>query len=140
MTPAHFLIGDRFADVAALPRGQQYPYQRRWFKLQDLLDHFWRRFVAEILPQFHHMNKWTREKPTFEVGDIVLILEKDDRGHWPLGRIMEIQRTERDGRVRKVLVKSNGQTYARSAHGLLLLDSLLEEQRMKTAYEKRPQE
>ena len=131
LTPAHFLIGDRFTDIAALPAGQKYPHQRRWFALQSILDQFWRRFVAEILPQFHLMNGWVREVPGLQVGDVVLVLEKDDRGNWPLGRILEVYPTERDGRTRKVKVKMATGTFVRSSHGLLLLDAMLGKKRQQ---------
>jgi hypothetical protein len=90
LTPNHFLIGSRYTDIAVLPPGQTYPYNRRWFFLQDTLDAFWARFVAEVIPMNHELNSWLRPQNEFHVGDVVLILERNERGIWKLG-IIEIR-------------------------------------------------
>ena len=88
------------------------------------LDQFWRRFVAEITPQFHCMNKWQRELPNLKIGDVVLVLEKDDRARWPLARITAVTKTDRDGLVRRVQIRMGGVLVERSSQGLLLLESM----------------
>lgn len=121
LTPNHFLMGERYLDVAVLPAGQQYPYTRRWFHLQTIMDSFWRRFVAEIIPAYNVMNKWVHPDGEFKVGDVVLILEKNERGLWKLAIVEEVFPTERDNLIRRVKIRSNYKVYERSTHGLIQL-------------------
>ena len=129
LTQSHFLMGDRYRDVARLPDGFAYPYKRRWFHIQDLLDTFWRRFVTNITPHFHRLNKWASDRPELQTGDVVLVLDTDDRARWPLGRVVETHATERDGRIRKVTIKVGKQLILRSAHHVLLLLAMKQNKR-----------
>jgi hypothetical protein len=121
LTPNHFLLGSLYTDVAVLPAGQSYPFNRRWFFLQDILDGFWRRFLAEIVPQYHEMNHWLRPQGDLHVGDVVLLLEKNERGLWKLGIIEDVLPTERDNLIRRVTVRVGKKSFDRSTHGLILL-------------------
>jgi hypothetical protein len=100
-----------------LPPGQTYPYNRRWFFLQDTLDAFWARFVSEVIPMNHELNSWLRPQNEFHVG----ILERNERGIWKLGIIEAVLPTERDNLIRRVHVRTNGKLFERSTHGLIQL-------------------
>ena len=122
LTPAHFLRGKGFQQLASLPSGEEWPPTRRWFKMQKLLDGFWKRFVREITPNLNRLNKWVKEEKDLNVGDIVVFFEnKNPRGIYPLGKVTNIHRNPRDGHVRSVEIVSGGKTYLRSVSKLMFL-------------------
>ena len=110
LTPNHFLhgqIGGQFAPGSV--DDMAYHPQRRWRRVQELVKHFWYRWVKEWLPSLNSRKKWLHPQRDLEVGNVVLVLSTDSpRGHWPLGRITEIH-PGRDGHVRvaKVQVGKN---------------------------------
>ena len=53
LTPGHFLRGSAFRALASLRDGDSWPVNRRWFKMQKIMDDFWRRFVKEITPNLN---------------------------------------------------------------------------------------
>lgn len=58
-----------------------------------------------------------------KVGDVVVVIDTPTpRGHWPIGRIVEIFPGP-DGHVRAVNVKVNDHIYKRSVHNLSYLTS-----------------
>jgi hypothetical protein len=123
LTPGHFLIGSKYQDIAV--NIDSWPPKRRWHAIQTLLDSFWSRFVKEIVPQFHKMNKWVRPQPNFQVGDVVLVLDERIRGIWPLARVIEVYTDHRDQIVRTVMITRQGKNYTRSVHKLALLDAVI---------------
>jgi hypothetical protein len=126
LTPNHFLFGERYVDVAMLPAGQDYPYDRRWFHIQSIMDSFWRRFVSEIVPDQHVFNKWVTSSGDFHLGDIVLMLDKNERGLWKLATIEAVLPTERDDQVRRVRVRAGSTVCERSTHGLIQLLAIVD--------------
>jgi len=122
LTPAHFLRGKGFQQLASLPANEEWPLTRRWFRMQRLLDEFWRRYVREITPHMNRLNKWVKEEKDLVVGDVVVIFEnKNARGIYPLGKIVKIHRNPRDQRVRTVEVLCGGKTYLRSLNKIMFL-------------------
>ena len=75
LTPGHFLMGSQYPELATLPKGKVWNVTQRWQHLQQILDAFWSRFVKELVPQYHKMNKLTRKTTVFQAGDLVLLLE-----------------------------------------------------------------
>ena len=101
---------------------------RLWEERQKLQksawDRFYRDYMAETLTK---MPKWTKEKPSIKVGDLVLVTteNKRARGEWPLARVTEIElgKSTRQGPVRTVTVKlSNGRELQRSIQQLVHLE------------------
>lgn len=127
LTPGHFLLGDRIRQLGVLPHGQDFPWNRRWFVVQSLLDEFWARFVREIIPQMHVMNKWVRDRPNIEVDDVVILFEEKARGRWPLARVVSVRATLRDGHVRTVDIRHRGKILTRSVHDILRLDAVTQD-------------
>lgn len=61
--------------------------------------------MREWLPGLNVRKKWNRTRKDISEGDIVLVIEPNlPRGHWQLGRILEIH-TGKDGHVRVARVK-----------------------------------
>ena len=85
----HGVSGGQFAPESV--DTTDFPLHRRWRRVQELTRHVWRRWIREYIPTLQHRRKWTREREDFKVGDIVLVVDPNAaRGHWPLGRIIEV--------------------------------------------------
>ena len=73
---------------------------RRWRRVQALSDCFWSRWRDEYLQSLQVRQKWTHKKPNLQVGDIVLMRDKNTaRNHWPMARVHRVN-TSKDGLVR----------------------------------------
>ena len=73
----------------------------RYLYLQRLFNHYWKRWKQEYLHHLTVRNKWRKEEPPLQVGDIVLVSEDNvSRGKWPLARVTEV-RPGRDGLVER---------------------------------------
>ena len=114
LTPNHFLhgqIGGQFAPEAV--DQVQYNPRKRWRRIQELVRHFWHRWLQEWLPGLSARKKWNQTNEDIKQGDVVLAIMPDTpRGHWPLGRIIETTRG-RDGHVRVVKVQVGKNVYSR---------------------------
>ena len=123
LTPNHFLIGRPNANLPImLPCDTSLFGRKRWKQTQALTEHFWRRFTKEYLPLLTIRTKWHKEQRNIEVGDLVLVIDKDmPRGKWKLGRIQETYPGD-DGHVRAVQVKTPTGVYTRPVVKLCLLE------------------
>ena len=78
--------------------------KRRWRQVQYLVNEFWIRWRKEYLPLLMSRQKWTSEKRSFEVDDLVLVVDQLlPRNQWCLGRIDRTHQGQ-DGRVRSAEV------------------------------------
>lgn len=109
LTPNHFLHGSMGGTFASeeIVDGTKYSPRRRWRRVQELMRHFWQRWLREWLPSLNRRKKWHKEKVDLKVDDLVLVMEKDVvRGQWPLGRIKEVFPGP-DGHIRVVKIKTS---------------------------------
>lgn len=104
LTPGHFLIGASLTslpqeDVTTIPTNRLSQYQR----LQQLLQHFWRRWSNEYINGLQQRSKWRfLNAENLKIGQMVLIKEeKLPVQDWRLGRITSIY-PGKDGVVRVV--------------------------------------
>ena len=106
LTPNHFLHGQAGGQFA--PESvdtTSFSLKRRWRRLQELVRHFWRRWLQEWLPNLNARRKWFKPERDIQVDDVVLVISPDTaRGQWPLGRILEVY-PGKDGHVRVVKVQ-----------------------------------
>ena len=59
--------------------------QDKFRQVQAILDHFWKRWMTEYVPNLTERKKWTIERKNVEVGDLVLVIEPTTpRGQWRL--------------------------------------------------------
>ena len=84
LTPNHLLLP---RSGTTLPPGvfrkEDVYSRRRWQQVQYLSDVFWCRWLREYLPSLQERQKWTRPTVNFEVGDIVLVVDKNSpRNSW----------------------------------------------------------
>ena len=123
LTPNHLLMLN--ANVV-LPPGvftKDDIYRARWRRIQYLADLFWRRWVREYLPALQVRQKWQEPKRSFQVGDVVLVLnENTPRNLWPLARVEKVF-PGRDGLVRSVEVKTQTGNMVRPVQKLCLMET-----------------
>lgn len=125
LTPNHLLMHsnvemsqpDIFTDADLNSRKQ-------WRQSQILVQHFWKRYLKEVLPNMTVAAKWnTPEKHKLAVGDVVLIVDHSaPRGHWPLRRVQECHQG-RDDRVMVVTLKTKNGTFVRPTSQVCLLET-----------------
>ncbi|XP_065640477.1 uncharacterized protein LOC136073053 [Hydra vulgaris] len=92
LTPNDFLfgqIGGKFAADAV--DATSFNPKRRWRRVQELIKHFWHRWMKEWLPMLGPRKKWNIVMGNLLVGDLVLVLsENTSKDNWPLGRVTEV--------------------------------------------------
>lgn len=78
--------------------------QKRWRRVQYLLNEFWSRWRTSYLQSLQTRSKWFRPQRNLRMSDIVVVQEDDKpRGQWRLARVVEVV-PSKDGLVRKVHV------------------------------------
>ncbi|XP_071118413.1 uncharacterized protein [Haliotis cracherodii] len=103
LTPNHFLhgqVGGSFApeSVDTTP----FNPRKRWRRIQDLIRHFWSRWMKEWIPSLNRRRKWLTHQPDINVNDIVLLISPNTpRGHWPMGKVIKTH-PGKDGYTRVV--------------------------------------
>nr|XP_055045170.1 uncharacterized protein LOC129431346 [Misgurnus anguillicaudatus] len=84
-------------------------YTKQWRQVQALANQFWTRWSREYLPCLQQRQKWTVPRKNLQVGDVVLLRDKQiARNCWPMARITAIF-PGLDGHVRKVEVTTSDQ-------------------------------
>ena len=122
LTPSHFLHGELGRRAAPVPVDEIHHPRQRWRRVQELIRHFWRRWMQEWLPGLGSRKKWHSPKREFHVGDVVLVVSSDTaRGNWPLGRIVSVH-PGRDGHVRVVKVRIGETVFTRPINSLCPLE------------------
>lgn len=110
LTPFHFLIGQSSPIATPTPALTDSALMSRseWQKASRLPDHFWSRWVREVLPSLHSRSPAPVGMSNVNVGDVVIIVDDSlPRGVWPKGRITRLH-PGRDGVVRVVDVNTKG--------------------------------
>ena len=122
LTPGHFLGTARGPLPPLEAHGKRNKFTLKWTEVALHRDNFYERFQRELVPELEKQAKWWSEKTPPEVGDVVCVLETPltEYGHWPLGRILETYEG-RDGLVRSVLVKTQGQILRRNLRHIIPL-------------------
>lgn len=122
ITPAHFLIG---REMQTVPEGDYTQLKEnrlsRWQLVQTMLQHFWKRWTAEYLPELQNRSKWLKTK-VIEVGSLVMLVDSNAPPlQWPLGRIISTH-PGKDGVTRVVTVRmANGTDLKRAVTEVCLL-------------------
>jgi hypothetical protein len=123
LTPNHFLHGQAGGEFAPSSIDiTVFDPRKRWRYVQELVKHFWRRWLREFLPTLGSRKKWFQIKRDFKVNDVVVVIDVENpRGHWPLGRIVEVF-PGADGHVRVVKVRVGSNILKRPITKLCLLE------------------
>ena len=89
LTPNHFLhgqVGGKSSPEAV--DCLEFNPRQRWRRVQELVNHFWKRWMREWLPLINIRTKWWEPKRDIKVGDLVLAISADqirdsvDIGRW----------------------------------------------------------
>ena len=114
LTPNHFLHGQMGGQFAPeVVDGIAHDPKKRWRRVQELIRHFWHRWLKEWIPSLSPRQKWMKVKKNINPGDVVLVVSPNTpRGQWPLGRILEVY-PGRDGHVRSVRLQVGDKQYLR---------------------------
>ena len=122
LTPQHFLLGLNGGDMVPPEAAADRKLLPRWRHLQQVQQHFWKRWLSEILKELHTTKRWKEEKRNLQVGDLVAeIDENQSRNVWPIAVVSEIYPGE-DNNVRSVKLKyKSGSELDRPINKLLLL-------------------
>lgn len=125
LTPGHFLINRPLIAVPE-PTYEDIPSNRlsRWQRIQQLREHFWKRWSQEYVTELQVRGKWLKKSPNVRPDTIVLI--KDDNlppQCWKMGRIVKLY-PGADGLVRVVDVKTQSGIFKRPIHKLAPLPIL----------------
>ena len=74
------------------------------------------------MPTLHRRNGRLKTSQSLKVGDIVVLRDyKNERGQWPIGKIMKLLPRKRGAETTSMEVWVGGKTLVRSARGLCLL-------------------
>ncbi|XP_059837220.1 uncharacterized protein LOC132400262 [Hypanus sabinus] len=84
-------------------------YTKQWRQVQALANQFWPRWRQKYLPLLQQRQKWTEPRRNLQVGDLVLLRDKQvARNSWPTARITATFPIG-DGHVRKIELKTTDQ-------------------------------
>ncbi|XP_059800316.1 uncharacterized protein LOC132377884 isoform X2 [Hypanus sabinus] len=84
-------------------------YKKQWRQVQALANQFWPRWRQKYLPLLQQRQKWTEPRRNLQVGDLVLLRDKQiARNSWPTARITATFPSG-DGHVRKIELKTTDQ-------------------------------
>ena len=122
LTPGHFLIGEPLTSVPD-PDLTNIKLNRlsRWQLIQQLYQHFWKRWTSEFLNRLQQRPKWVKKEVNFKVGDIVLVKDENFPPlKWNLARIIKVY-PGADGQVRVCDIKTSTSELKRPIHKLCLL-------------------
>ena len=123
LTPNHFhfgQVGGQFAPDSV--DKTTFNPKKRWSRVQELVRHFWHRWIREWLPALNVRRKWLTVERSIQVDDVVLVMSpKTPRGHWPLGRVVEVY-PGKDGHVRVAKVQVGKEEFLRPITKLCQLE------------------
>lgn len=97
--------------------------RKQWRIVQQLTNHFWRRWIQEYLPILTKRSKWFEKQRNLEVGDVVVMFDsKAPRNTYKRGVIKRVYPGP-DGQVRTVDVKTTNKkkVYRRTVRKLAWL-------------------
>ncbi|XP_046868779.1 uncharacterized protein LOC124461283 [Drosophila willistoni] len=121
LTPNHLLLGSSNGEKPICdPEQIDYKWSLRQSEMFANL--FWKHWVKEMLPNITRMSKWHKKVKPIGVGDIVLIVDENQRRNtWTKGRVVEVTTAE-DGQVRQAKVQTQLGVLSRPAVKLAVLD------------------
>jgi hypothetical protein len=109
LTPNHFLHGSLGGAVGSV----KMDHKQRWKLISTLIEHFWKIFIREYLPELRRMQKWKVVRTDLKPGELVLETNPDTPvGQWKIARVMDVIRSK-DGLVRKCLIRHSNHEYLR---------------------------
>ena len=123
LTPNHFLQGswkdENYEELAIVGRKS---LLIRWRQIQSWTTHIWNRWRTELVPMWAGRNKWRSESQDITVGEVVWMVDKEERpGRWKIGRIEETF-PGKDKKHRVVRIKVAGRSLIRPVSQIFPLE------------------
>ena len=114
LTPGHFLIG---TNLKSLPHPLHKEFcgnlGSRWNHLQQILDHYWRRWSTEFISALNQRNKSCKINENVKIGDLGLLVDENLPPYvWPLCKVVD-RITGPDDLVRVIKVKVGSSIFKR---------------------------
>ncbi|KAG8233696.1 hypothetical protein J437_LFUL013348, partial [Ladona fulva] len=124
LTPGHFLVGRPLIGLPEYISNEAMNLPTRWKLIEQLFQHFWRRWSQEYLHTLRQRSKWTRGIGDPKIGDLVLIREPNlPPSLWKMGRIIQFF-PDSAGVVRVAQLKTSSGIVTRPAVKLVPLPTL----------------
>ncbi|XP_073941239.1 uncharacterized protein [Choristoneura fumiferana] len=121
LTPAHFLIGRPLTSLPSPSFGDSNSSRlNRFQRLEELRNHFWRRWSNEFIAELQQRRKWRVKCRDLRIDDLVLIKDETPPLYWRLGRVSKLFPGS-DGIPRVADVKTARGTIRRALNRLCLL-------------------
>uniref|UniRef100_A0ABD2W7B2 DUF5641 domain-containing protein n=1 Tax=Trichogramma kaykai TaxID=54128 RepID=A0ABD2W7B2_9HYME len=113
LTPGHFLIGSSLLAVPEPFTEEGIEGLPRWRHTIQMRNHFWRRWQREVLQHMQLRQKWLKQMPAVQPGDLVLLTDDlQPPQRWPLARI-DMVHPGTDGLPRVVTLRTPTTTLTR---------------------------
>ncbi|EFO94461.1 hypothetical protein CRE_13318 [Caenorhabditis remanei] len=109
----------------ALPRSTEATVRAHINKMEAATDRLWETwsngYLLHLRENMHTKKRSSLLRPA--VGQLVIIVTKLLKRHkWPLGLIVHVERSKRDGQIRSAIVKCRGKLYSRAVSQLIPLE------------------
>ena len=123
LTPNHILLGlHRNWDYACEVNDHDVSSRKKYRQVQAIANRFWEQWRREYLPRLTKRTRWRENLPNIAVGELVVLVEDDQkRGKWPLARVTQVF-TSADGVVRSLEIKTKNGLYTRPAAKICRLE------------------
>ena len=78
LTPNHFLHGQLGGSFAPeVDHRIYYSPKKRWRRVQQVIQHFWERWMTEYIPSLNSRKIWQTRCRNLDVGEVVLVISPD---------------------------------------------------------------
>ncbi|XP_058824211.1 uncharacterized protein LOC131684935 [Topomyia yanbarensis] len=123
LTPNHFLRGppSKQRNVTSPPPHPAEALRDTYKRTQQLASELWQRWIREYVPSINQRTRWFGETKPLKAGDLVYIVEGNNRKCWVRG-IVEEPIVSSDGRIRQAWVRTRTKRYRRAAANLAVLE------------------
>lgn len=88
---------------------------------QYLADKMWQRWCKEYIPGLHRRTKWHEDGRELNVGDLVFVVDGDQRKKWIRAVIEEVIKGA-DGNVRQAIVRTTRGVFRRAVANLAVTE------------------
>lgn len=122
LTPGHFLVGREITGISEPNLTHlKLSHLSRWQMLQQLKQHFWKRWYMEYISQLQQRKKWQKGATAVSIGQLALIKDENQPPlKWRLGRITAVH-PGAEGIVRAVTLRTNSGIFHRAVTRICIL-------------------
>lgn len=116
ITPAHFLIGEPLTSLPEYDFAEENPNRlQRWQLLQQMVQHYWKRWSREYLHQLQQRGKWFHNTTTPLAEGSMVLIHSDSLPptQWQYGRVLRLHKGI-DNEIRVVTLRVGNSTTQRA--------------------------